>query len=76
VLHPPPEAANHAFDSLEVGMIMEHALSSWHAFMDIDLCHNTDNLFTRVKDQEDSLLAQADLANNQHLDKIAKEVLH
>ena len=46
VLHPPPDPSNPAFDSLEVGTIMEHAPPSWRAYVDVDLCHNTDDLFT------------------------------
>jgi hypothetical protein len=52
VLHPPPEIPDATFNSLEVGIIMEHAPSSWRAYVDMDLCHSMDTLFTRVKDQE------------------------
>jgi hypothetical protein len=63
--HPIPEVPDPAFNSLEVGTIMEHAPPSWRAYVDVDLCHSTGALFMRVKDQEDALLAVSNLSGSQ-----------
>jgi hypothetical protein len=65
-----------AFNLLEVGTIMEHTPPSWRAYMDVDLCHSTDTLFMRVKDQEDALIAMANLSNMKQAGDIAEEVMH
>jgi hypothetical protein len=67
VLHPPPKIPDPMFDSLEVGTIMEHAPPTWRAYIDMDFCHNMDALFTRVKDQEDTLLGGSVLHDGTHL---------
>ncbi|KAF9506941.1 hypothetical protein BS47DRAFT_1399057 [Hydnum rufescens UP504] len=69
------KAFNPTFDSLEVGTIMEHAPPSWQAYMDVDLCHNTNALFTRVKDQEDTLLAISNLAHSRQAEDITEDIL-
>jgi hypothetical protein len=75
VLHPPPEFPDPTFDLLEVGTIMEHAPPAWRAYIDVDLCHDMDTLFMRVKDQEDALLAISNLSSLRQTDDIANEVM-
>ncbi|KAF9516605.1 hypothetical protein BS47DRAFT_1390654 [Hydnum rufescens UP504] len=75
VLHPLPDIPDPVFDSLEVGTLMEHTPPSWRAYVDVDLCHDTDALFSRVKDQEDALLAISNLSNSRQTEDIANEVI-
>ncbi|KAF9503615.1 hypothetical protein BS47DRAFT_1402250 [Hydnum rufescens UP504] len=60
---------------LTLGTLMEHAPPSWRAYVDVDLCHDMDALFLRVKDQEDALLAILNLSNSQQTEDIANEVI-
>jgi hypothetical protein len=75
VLHPPPESLDPTFNLLEVSTIMEHTPPAWRAYIDVDLCHDMDALFMRVKDQEDTLLAISNLSSLHQTNDITNEVM-